>query len=147
MGEKDLYTGGPHGLLSCFITNEIPGILQFFQLHAGPSVTPLNERTVLMFLFGVPSNVSYILKNIKICGYQIMSQLFQTLCFFNFFYKNGRTLASFSFILSIFTESIQFLQQINVKKCRPSSIRHRDLNPGFLKHESSPIITRPRLFL
>ena len=27
MGEKDLYTGGPHGLLSCFITNEIPGIL------------------------------------------------------------------------------------------------------------------------
>ena len=30
MGEKDLYTGGPHGLLSCFITNVIPGIFMVF---------------------------------------------------------------------------------------------------------------------
>ena len=53
MGEKDLYTGGPHGLLSCFITNVIPGILLFFQLQARPSVTPINECTEIMFLFDV----------------------------------------------------------------------------------------------
>ena len=29
IGEKDLYTGGPHGLLSCYITNVIPGIFGF----------------------------------------------------------------------------------------------------------------------
>ena len=29
MGEKELYTVGPHGLLSCFITNEIPGVFLF----------------------------------------------------------------------------------------------------------------------
>ena len=52
-GGKNLYTVRPHGLLSCFITNEIPGILCVFQLQAGPSVTPLNERTLMVFLSGV----------------------------------------------------------------------------------------------
>ena len=39
---------------------------------------------------------------------------------------------------------MQFLQQINAKKC-PFSIWHRDFNPQPLEHKSSPIITRPGL--
>ena len=42
-GVKSLYTIGPHGFLSCFITDVVPGIFWFFKLQAGPSVTPLNE--------------------------------------------------------------------------------------------------------
>ena len=56
-------------------------------------------------------------------------------------YKNGPTPASFSFIIGLFKQTIQFLQQINVK----ISIWHRDSNPQPFKHESSPITTRPRL--
>ena len=33
--EKVLYTVGPHGLLSCFITDEVPGILWFFNFRQG----------------------------------------------------------------------------------------------------------------
>ena len=40
-----------------------------------------------------------------------------------------------------FQKTIQFLQQINVKKF-PSSIQCRDLNPEPLEHESPPITTR-----
>ena len=40
--------------------------------------------------------------------------------------------------------SLQFLQQIYVKKC-PSSIRCRDSNPWPSDRESPPITTRPRL--
>ena len=36
-------------------------------------------------------------------------------------------------------------QQINVKMSCPSSIQCRDMNPQPLKHESSPITSRPRL--
>ena len=57
-------------------------------------------------------------------------------------FLNGPTLASFSFIFGIFKQTIQFLQQIIVKKC-PSSIRRRDSNPQPLKSELSPITTRP----
>ena len=60
------------------------------------------------------------------------------------FLKNGPTPASFWFIFSLFKQPIQFLQQINVKKC-PSSIQCQDLNPQPLKHELSPITTRPGL--
>ena len=42
-GQRVMYTGGPNGLLSCFITDVVPGIFWFFKLQAGPSVTPLNE--------------------------------------------------------------------------------------------------------
>ena len=34
-----------------------------------------------------------------------------------FLLKNGPTSASFSFIFGLFKQTIQFLQQINVKKC------------------------------
>ena len=54
------------------------------------------------------------------------------------------TPASFLFIFGLFKQTLQFLQQINVKKC-PSSIRCRDLNPQPLEHESRPITTRPGL--
>ena len=57
-------------------------------------------------------------------------------------FLNGPTLASFSFIFGIFKQTIQFLQQIIVKKC-PSSIWRRDSNPQPLKYELSPITTRP----
>ena len=43
-----------------------------------------------------------------------------------------------------FKQSKQFLQQTNVKKC-PSSSQHRDSNSKPLKHELSPITTRPGL--
>ena len=54
--------------------------------------------------------------------------------------------ASFSFIFSLFKQTIHYLQQINVKMCKcPSSIWCRDLNPRPFKHELSPITTRPVL--
>ena len=57
----------------------------------------------------------------------------------------GQTPASFPFIFGLFKQtSIQFLQEINMKKCT-SSIWRRDSNPRPYKHESSPITTRPGL--
>jgi len=44
----------------------------------------------------------------------------------------------------LFKHTLQFLQQINVKKY-PSSIRYRDSNPRPLGRESLPITTRPGL--
>ena len=44
----------------------------------------------------------------------------------------------------LFKPTLQFLQQINVKKY-PSSIQCWDLNPQPLEHESPPITTRPGL--
>ena len=62
-----------------------------------------------------------------------------------FLKKNGPTPASFSFIFGLFKQtSLQFLQQIYVKKC-PSSICYRDLNPRPLEFESLPTTTRPGL--
>ena len=60
------------------------------------------------------------------------------------FLKNGPDPASFSFIFGLFKQTVQFLQQINAKKC-PSSIQCWDLNPQPLEHELSPITTRPGL--
>ena len=60
------------------------------------------------------------------------------------FLKIGPTPASFLFIFGLFKQTIQFLQQINVKKC-PSSIRRWDSNPRPLERESTPITTRPGL--
>ena len=42
----------------------------------------------------------------------------------------------------LFKHTLQFLQQINVKKC-PSSIWFQDSNSQPLEHESPPITTRP----
>ena len=36
-----------------------------------------------------------------------------------FFFKNGPTPASFSFIFGLFKQTLQFLQQINVKNVHP----------------------------
>ena len=33
--EKGLYTVGPHGLLSCFITNVVPGVFEFYNFRQG----------------------------------------------------------------------------------------------------------------
>ena len=44
----------------------------------------------------------------------------------------------------LFKQTLQFLQQINVKKC-PSSIQCWDLNTQPSEHESHPITTRPVL--
>ena len=60
------------------------------------------------------------------------------------FLKNGPTSASFSFIFDLFKRTLQFLQQINAKKC-PSSIWRRDSNPRPLEHKLSPITTRSGL--
>ena len=37
----------------------------------------------------------------------------------SFFLKKGPTLASFSFLFSLFKQTLQFLQQINVKNVHP----------------------------
>ena len=50
----------------------------------------------------------------------------------------------FSVIFCLFKQTIQFLQQINVKKC-PSIIWHRESNPRPFKNELSPITTRSGL--
>ena len=48
-----------------------------------------------------------------------------------------------SFIFGLFKQtSLQFLQQIYVKKC-PSSIQCQDSNPQPSEHEPPPITTRP----
>ena len=54
-GQRVLYTGGPHGLLSYFITNAVAGIIfWFFKLQAGPSVTPMmKEQKCLCYLYNV----------------------------------------------------------------------------------------------
>ena len=59
-----------------------------------------------------------------------------------FFKKNGPSLASFSFIFGLFKQTIQILQQINVKKC-PSSIWCQDSNSQPSDYKSPPLITRP----
>ena len=60
------------------------------------------------------------------------------------FLKMGQPRPLFLFIFGLFKQTIQFLQQIYVKKC-PSSIWCRDLNPQPLERESLPITTRPGL--
>ena len=60
------------------------------------------------------------------------------------FFLNGPAPASFTFIFGLFKQTLQFLQQIYVKKC-PSSIRCQDSNPRPLARESLPITTRPGL--
>ena len=63
--------------------------------------------------------------------------------FINFFKKMGQSRPLLSFIFGLFDQtSLQFLQQIYVKKC-PSCIWCQDLNP--FGHESPPITTRPGL--
>ena len=61
---------------------------------------------------------------------------------YSFFKKNGPSLASFSFIFGLFKQTIQILQQINVKKC-PSSIWCQDSNSQPSDYKSPPLITRP----
>ena len=62
-----------------------------------------------------------------------------------FFFLNGPSPASFSFIFGIFQTNLnKILQQINVKKC-PSSLRHWDSNTWPSECESPPITTRPGL--
>ena len=58
--------------------------------------------------------------------------------------KNGPNPASFSLIFGLFKQTLQFLQQIYVKKC-PSSIWCWDSNPWPSECESIPITTTPGL--
>ena len=51
----------------------------------------------------------------------------------------GPTPASFSFIFGLFKQTIQFLQQINVKKCHV----HPVYGAGIQTHNLLNIITRP----
>ena len=63
-------------------------------------------------------------------------------CKFHFFKWANPGLFFISF--RIFTHTLQFLQQINVKNC-PSNIWCRDSNSRPLDHESPPITARPGL--
>ena len=53
-------------------------------------------------------------------------------------FLNGQSSDSFSFIFGLFKQTIQILQQINVKKC-PSSIQCQDLNSQPSDYESPPL--------
>ena len=55
----------------------------------------------------------------------------------------GHPLPLFNFF-RLFRHTLQFLQQINVKKC-PSSMWCQDSNSQPMEHESPPITTRPGL--
>ena len=59
-----------------------------------------------------------------------------------FVFLNWAKPGLFFIYFRLFKHTLQFLQQINVKKC-PSSIRCRDLNSQPLYHESPLISTRP----
>ena len=73
-------------------------------------------------------NVPYVLVDLKI-------HLFS-------FSKKWANPGFFFVYFGLFKQTIQFLQQIKVKKC-PSSLWRWDSNPQHLKHELSPINTRP----
>ena len=61
-------------------------------------------------------------------------------------FKNWAILSLFLIYFHLFKQTLQFLQQIYVKKMLcPSSIRCRDTNPRPLEHESPLITTRPGL--
>ena len=59
-----------------------------------------------------------------------------------FFFKKWANPGLFFFYFHLFKHTLQFLQQINVKKCT-SSIWCRDTNSWPLEHESPPITIRP----
>ena len=65
----------------------------------------------------------------------------------SFFLKIAPPGLFFVYFLSfeINKQTVQFLQQINVKKCRSSIIWCWDSNPRPIEHESSRITTRPGL--
>ena len=62
-------------------------------------------------------------------------------------FLNGPIRPLFRLFSVFFKQTIQFLQQINVKMSCPSSIWRQDSNPQPLEHETSPITTRPGLVL
>ena len=67
------------------------------------------------------------------------------LCYIHFDHFDWPTRPLLFFIFGLFKQtSLQYLQQIYVKKC-PSSIRWRDSNPQPSDCESLPITTRPGL--
>ena len=66
-------------------------------------------------------------------------------CHFNIlFFKKWANPGLFFVYFHLFKQTLQFLQQINVKKC-PSSIRRQDSNSQPSDFESPPLTTRPRL--
>ena len=62
----------------------------------------------------------------------------------NFFSKRAFPVASFCLFFCLNKQTLQFLQQIYVKKC-PSCLRCWDLNPRPSGQESHPITTTPGL--
>ena len=61
----------------------------------------------------------------------------------SFFKKMGQPRPLFVYF-RLFKQTLQFLKQINVKKC-PSSIQHRDSNSQPFDYKSPPLTTRPGL--
>ena len=76
-----------------------------------------------------------------------MKTKLEGVCNLLLFEKMGQPRPLLSFIFGLFKQtSLQFLQQIYVKKC-PSSIQCRDSNPQPLEHASPPITTIISYFL
>ena len=61
--------------------------------------------------------------------------------------KIGPTRPLFLFIFGLFKQTIQFLQQMNVKNVMSIQYLGWDSNPRPLERESTPITTRPGLYI
>ena len=121
-------------LISFFQQKSFQNIF-FFSLNFGSSLrrcTIGQSRNINFWRFSRRLHLTYLLKAKQYL--EKFSSSWQANVFLKsanvvFFSKNGPSPVSFVFIFSLFqTNIIQFLQQINLKKC-PSSIRHWDSNP------------------
>ena len=124
----------------CFSSQCMKGSYAMF-FSAMPNNFPLR---LLTFLISSPS--TKLLHGLSVDFVQAFMKEISKEASVRLLYKNGPSLASFLFIFGLFKQTIQFLPQINVKKC-PSSIRRQDSNPQPLKDESSPITTRPGIIV
>ena len=88
----------------------------------------------LIILYELPPVVSFYSFSLSVVGsYVVVSSIY--------FFKWANS-SHFLIYFHLFKHKLQFLQQLNVKKC-PSSIQCRDSNSRPLEHESPPITTRP----
>ena len=85
-----------------------------------------------------------ILVTACVCHNPCLQSKFDLGKLFGTFFKKCTNPGLFFVYFCLFNQTLQFLQQINVKKC-PSSIRHQDSNSQPSDYESPPLPTRPGL--
>ena len=87
----------------------------------------------------IPFDVTWYNVATKIVGKKPIALLYVKL------FLNGPTPASFSFIFGLFKQTIQFLQQINVKNVMSIHYTAQGFEPRTFGIESLPVTTRPGL--